>query len=61
MIVNITEADGTKRYMNGAIESLSIDVETKTLYMKVTGITKDFMFTINGNVEITESEVLKPI
>lgn len=61
MLVNITEADGTKRYMNGAIEQLSINVETKTLYMKVTGITKDFMFTIKGNVEITESEVLKPL
>ncbi len=61
MIVNITEADGTKRYMNGAIEALSIDIETKTLYMKVTGITKDFMFTIKGNVEITESEVLHPL
>lgn len=61
MIVKITEADGTKRYTNGAIEALSIDIETKTLYMKVTGITKDFMFTIKGNVEITESEVLKPL
>lgn len=61
MLVKITEADGTKRYMNGAIESLSIDIESKTLYMKVTGITKDFMFTIKGNVEITESEVLKPL
>ncbi len=61
MIVSITEADGTKRYMNGAIESLNIDLETKTLYMKVTGITKDFMFSIKGNVEITESEVLHPL
>lgn len=61
MIVSITEADGTKRYMNGAIESLSIDIESKTLNMKVTGITKDFMFTIKGNVEITESEVLHPL
>ena len=58
MLVKITEADGTKRYMNGAIEFLSIDIKSKTLNMKVTGITKDFMFTIKGNVEITESEVL---
>lgn len=61
MLVSITEADGTKRYMNGTIESLNIDLETKTLNMKVTGITKDFMFSIKGNVEITESEVLHPL
>lgn len=54
MLVNITEADGTKRFMNGAIECLSINIETKTLYMKVTGITKDFVFAIKGNVEITD-------
>ena len=61
MIVSITETDGTKRYMNGAIETLNIDLETKTLYMKVTGITKDFMFSIKGNVDIQESEVLHPL
>lgn len=61
MLVTITETDGTKRYMNGAIESLNIDLETKTLNMKVTGITKNFMFSIKGNVEITESEVLHPL
>lgn len=58
MIVSITETDGTKRYMNGAIESLNIDLETKTLSMKVTGITKDFFFSIKGNVDISESVVL---
>jgi hypothetical protein len=58
MLVKITEADGTKRYMNGAIESLNIDLEIKTLYMKVTGITKDFIFSIKGNVDISECEVL---
>ena len=58
MLVKITETDGTKRYMNGAIESLSIDLETKTLSMKVTGITKDFIFSIKGNVDISECEVL---
>lgn len=58
MLVKITEVDGTKRYMNGAIESLNIDLETKTLYMKVTGITKDFIFSIKGNVDISECEVL---
>ena len=58
MIVSITESDGTKRTMQGAIYSIDIDLATEKLNMKVIGITSDFTFSIKGNVHITESEVL---
>lgn len=58
MIVSITEPDGTKRTMTGAIYALDIDVDTNTLKMQVLGIQRDFTFTITGNVHVTESEVL---
>lgn len=58
MTVSITEKDGTKRTMTGHIYSLDIDVETSTLRMKVIGITSDFTFEIQGNVHISETEVL---
>ena len=58
MNVSITESDGTKRTMTGAIYTLDIDVDTKTLKMQVIGIQRDFTFTITGNVHVTESEVL---
>ena len=58
MVVSITEQDGTKRTMQGAIYSLDIDITTATLKMQVIGITHDFTFEIKGNVHITESEVL---
>ena len=60
MIVSITEADGTKRVMQGAIHSIDINVESpiSELSMHVIGITRDFTFKIKGNVHITESEVL---
>jgi hypothetical protein len=58
MIVSITEHDGTRRTMQGHISSLYIDLETSTLDMKVVGITKDFTFSIKGNVTVIESEGL---
>ena len=58
MNVSITESDGTKRTMTGAIYTLDIDADTKTLKMQVIGIQRDFTFTITGNVHVTESEVL---
>lgn len=58
MVVSITEEDGTQRTMQGHIYSLDIDLETSTLNMKVIGISKDFTFSIKGNVTVTESEEL---
>ena len=58
MTVSITEHDGTKRTMQGHIYNLDINVDQKTLVMKVIGITKDFTFEIKGNVTVSESEVL---
>ena len=58
MIVSITEQDGTERTMQGHIYSLDIDLETSTLNMKVIGISKDFTFSIKGNVSVTETESL---
>ena len=58
MTVSITEKDGTRRIMTGHIYSLDIDVETSTLKMQVIGITSDFTFEIQGNVHVSESEVL---
>lgn len=58
MTVSITEKDGTKRTMSGHIYSLDIDTESSTLTMKVIGITSDFTFEIQGNVHVSETEVL---
>ena len=58
MIVSITESDGTKRTMQGAIYSIDIDITTQTLKMQVVGITSNFEFSIKGNVHISESEAL---
>lgn len=58
MLVSITESDGTKRVMQGAIKSINIDVENKTLIMEVIGLKSNFIYTIKGNVYVTESEVL---
>ncbi len=58
MTVSITEKDGTKRTMSGHIYDLNINVATSTLTMKVIGITSDFTFEIQGNVHVSETEVL---
>ena len=54
MTLSITETDGTKRTMQGAIDHISIDMETNTLSMKVIGIRDQFTFTIKDKVTITE-------
>lgn len=57
MIISITESDGTKRTMTGAIEAIHINVEEHTLSMKVTGIRDDFYFTIKNVATITERTI----
>lgn len=54
MTISITEPDGTHRTMAGAIEEIQINVEDHTLTMKVTGINRDFHFTIKDVATITE-------
>lgn len=58
MTLSITETDGTKRTMEGAIEQIHIDVETHTVSIKVTGIRDDFIFTIKDVATITERTIL---
>ena len=57
MTISITEADGTKRTMSGAIEAIHINVEDHTVSMKVTGIRDDFYFTIKDVATITERRI----
>lgn len=54
MTLSITESDGTKRTMQGAIEQIHIDVEEHTVSIKVTGIKDNFFFTIKDVATITE-------
>lgn len=54
MTLSITESDGTKRTMEGAIEQIHIDVEEQTVSVKVTGIKDNFFFTIKDVATITE-------
>ena len=54
MTITITESDGTRRTMAGAIEQIHINVEEHTLSMKVTGIRDNFYFTIKDVATITE-------
>lgn len=54
MTISITESDGTKRTMSGAIEAIHINVEDHTVSMKVTGIQDNFYFTIKDVATITE-------
>lgn len=54
MTISITESDGTRRTMSGAIEEIHINLEKRTLSMEVTGIRDNFLFTIKDVVTITE-------
>lgn len=58
MILSITESDGTKRTMQGAIEQIHIDVEEHTVSVKVTGIQNNFFFTIQDVATITEERTI---
>lgn len=57
MTISITEADGTKRTMSGAIEEIHINLEERQLSMKVIGIQNNFYFTIKDVVTITERTI----
>ena len=57
MILSITESDGTKRTMQGAIEQISINMETQELEIYVTGL-PTMMYTIQGKAIITEERTL---
>ena len=57
MTLSITESDGTKRTMSGAIEAIHIDVEEHTVSVKVTGIQDNFFFTIQDVATITERTI----
>lgn len=57
MTISITESDGTKRTMSGAIEAININVEDHTVSMKVTGIQDNFYFTIKDVATITERTI----
>ena len=54
MTITITESDGNKRTMSGAIQSIHINLEEHTLSMRVTGILSDFEYKIKDVVTITE-------
>ena len=56
MTISITETDGTKRTMRGAIQNISIDLTSNTLQMKVIGITKIFTYDVTGIVKISNKE-----
>ena len=53
MILSITETDGTKRTMQGAIEQIKINMETQELELKVIGLPM-MLYTIQGKVTITK-------
>lgn len=57
MTISITESDGTKRTMSGAIEAIHINVDDHTVSMKVTGIHDNFYFTIQDVATITERTI----
>ena len=57
MILSITESDGTKRTMQGAIEQIKINMETQELELKVIGL-PTMLYTIQGKVTITEERTL---
>ena len=57
MTISITESDGTKRTMSGAIEAIYINVEDHTVSTKVTGIRDNFYFTIKDVATITERTI----
>ena len=57
MTLSITESDGTKRTMQGAIEQISINMETQELELHVIGL-PTMMYTIQGKATITEERTL---
>lgn len=57
MTLSITESDGTKRTMQGAIEQIIINMETQELELKVIGL-PTMMYTIQGKATITEERIL---
>ena len=57
MTLSITESDGTKRTMQGAIEQIIINMETQELELKVIGL-PTMIYTIQGKATITEERVL---
>ena len=57
MTLSITESDGTKRTMQGAIEQISINMETQELELYVTGL-PTMIYTIQGKAIITAERIL---
>ena len=57
MTLSITESDGTKRTMQGAIEQIIINMETQELELKVIGLPA-MMYAIQGKATITEERIL---
>jgi len=57
MTLSITESDGTKRTMQGAIDQIIINMETQELELKVIGL-PTMMYTIQGKATITEERTM---
>lgn len=57
MALSITESDGTKRTMQGAIDQIIINMETQELELKVIGL-PTMMYTIQGKATITEERTI---
>ena len=57
MTLSITESDGTKRTMQGAIEQIIINMETQELELKVIGL-PTMIYIIQGKATITAERVL---
>ena len=57
MTLSITESDGTKRTMQGAIDQIIINMETQELELKVIGL-PTMMYTIQGKATITEERTI---
>ena len=52
MRLSITESDGTKRTIQGAIEQISINMESQELELHVIGL-PTMLYTIQGKATIT--------
>ena len=57
MTLSITESDGTKRTMQGAIDQIIINMETQELELKVIGL-PTMIYTIHGKATITAERIL---
>lgn len=57
MTLSITESDGTKRTMQGAIEQININMETQELELHVLGL-PTMLYTIQGKATITEERTI---